>query len=244
MPIRSASRAASSRSCVVSRIVASCSSRRSRTNVCTSRLLRMSRPVVGSSSRSSIGAVRNARAIATFCCIPRESFSRGSFNRPCSTPSRRRIDWIFGREQRRKESDERRFAGAVRTEQAVDLTAPDLEAHIVDRTHRDAAARKNACGRERFSHAARGKRSRALLLVHFAMRGFAYLDGHLSSPTSNKTKDRGPLPTVRAASRKTGFYAIRKVGRLRRGRASAAPERTRTKLSTAPLPFVESTPWA
>ena len=69
---------ASVRSCVQSRIVASCSRRTSRMKSCTSSFERGSRPVVGSSSRSSTGEVSSARASATFCCIPRERCSIGS----------------------------------------------------------------------------------------------------------------------------------------------------------------------
>ena len=71
--MRSHSASASSMSCVVRRIVASWSRCTSRTNACTSRLLRGSRPVVGSSSSISTGDVRNARATAIFCCWPRDS---------------------------------------------------------------------------------------------------------------------------------------------------------------------------
>ena len=94
MPIRSASASASSRSCVQSRIVASCFARTSRMNSCTSSFERGSRPVVGSSSRSSTGEVRSARASATFCCIPRERFSIGSVRRSGGKPTRPRISGI------------------------------------------------------------------------------------------------------------------------------------------------------
>ena len=55
IPTRSASASASARSCVQSRIVASCVGRISRMNSCTSSFERGSRPVVGSSSRSRTG---------------------------------------------------------------------------------------------------------------------------------------------------------------------------------------------
>ena len=71
--------------------MASCSALISSTNVWTSSLLRGSRPVVGSSSRSSVGLVSRARAIATFCCIPRLICSTGRPSRLSAMPSRSRI---------------------------------------------------------------------------------------------------------------------------------------------------------
>jgi hypothetical protein len=48
-----------------------------------------SSPVVGSSSRSSTGEVRSARARATFCCVPRERFSIACVRRETGKPTRR-----------------------------------------------------------------------------------------------------------------------------------------------------------
>ena len=70
-------RSASARSCVVRTIVAPCSALTSSTNAWTSSLLRGSRPVVGSSRSSSVGLVSRARAMATFCCMPRLICSTG-----------------------------------------------------------------------------------------------------------------------------------------------------------------------
>jgi hypothetical protein len=64
---------------------------------CTSSFERGSSPVVGSSSRSTTGDVRSARASATFCCMPRERFSIGSSRRSCGKPTRSRISGIFSR---------------------------------------------------------------------------------------------------------------------------------------------------
>ena len=85
--MRSASASASAMSCVQSRIVASCVTRTSRMNSCTSSFERGSRPVVGSSSRSSTGDVRSARASATFCCMPRDRFSIASRRRSAGKPT-------------------------------------------------------------------------------------------------------------------------------------------------------------
>jgi hypothetical protein len=76
------------------RIVESCTALISRRKSCTSSFERGSRPVVGSSSRSSTGEVRRARASATFCCIPRERFSIGSVRRSGGNPTRSRIAGI------------------------------------------------------------------------------------------------------------------------------------------------------
>ena len=72
-------------------IVASCAALTSSMNAWTSSLLRGSRPVVGSSSSSSVGLVSRARAIATFCCIPRLICSTGRPRRFSAMPSRARI---------------------------------------------------------------------------------------------------------------------------------------------------------
>ncbi len=64
-------------------------------NVWTSSFERGSRPVVGSSSSSRAGLVSSARAIATFCCIPRLICSIGRSTRLAAIPSRARIDKAF-----------------------------------------------------------------------------------------------------------------------------------------------------
>ena len=69
--IRPHRRSASARSWVVRTIVASWVSRSSSMKDWTSSFERGSRPVVGSSSSSRVGLVSRARAMATFCCIPR-----------------------------------------------------------------------------------------------------------------------------------------------------------------------------
>ena len=89
--MRSQSSSASSMSCVVSRIVLSCSSLTCRTNACTSRFDRGSSPVVGSSSSISTGEVRNDLATAIFCCCPRDRWLIGSSARSHSKPRRARI---------------------------------------------------------------------------------------------------------------------------------------------------------
>src|SRR5207245_9045944 len=94
------------------------------------------------------------------------------------------------------EPEERRLPGAVRAEQAVDLTPPDRKADGVHGAHGHAATGHDARGTERRADRAFGQGSG----LAFGSYSFAHLDGHLSSPTSNKTKDRGSLPTVRAAS--------------------------------------------
>ena len=96
-PMRSASASASAMSCVQRRIVASCSTRTSRMNSCTSSFERGSRPVVGSSSSSSTGEVRSARASATFCCMPRDRFSIDSLRRSAGKPTFSRISGILCR---------------------------------------------------------------------------------------------------------------------------------------------------
>ena len=63
-------------------------------NSCTSSFERGSSPVVGSSSSSSTGEVRSARASATFCCIPRERFSIDSPRRSAGKPTFSRISGI------------------------------------------------------------------------------------------------------------------------------------------------------
>ena len=92
--MRSHSSSASSMSCVVSRIVTSSSRRTSATKLWTSRLLRGSSPVVGSSSSMRRGDVRNARATATFCCWPRDRCSMGSRTQRVSRPRRSRISTL------------------------------------------------------------------------------------------------------------------------------------------------------
>ncbi len=57
----------------------------------TSSFERGSRPVVGSSRSSRVGLVSRARAIATFCCIPRLICSTGRSSRFSEIPSRARI---------------------------------------------------------------------------------------------------------------------------------------------------------
>ena len=69
----------------------SCVARTSRMKSCTSRRERGSRPVVGSSSSSSVGEVSSARASATFCCMPRERSSIGESERSAGKPTRPRI---------------------------------------------------------------------------------------------------------------------------------------------------------
>ncbi len=59
--------------------------------VWTSSFERGSSPVVGSSRSSSVGLVSRARAIATFCCIPRLICSTGRSSRFSEMPSRARI---------------------------------------------------------------------------------------------------------------------------------------------------------
>jgi hypothetical protein len=78
------------------RTVASCVDRISLMMSRTSRRERGSSPVVGSSSKSKTGAVRRARASATFCCMPRERFSIGSRRRFGGKPTRSRISGIRG----------------------------------------------------------------------------------------------------------------------------------------------------
>ena len=80
----------------------------SRMNSCTSRFERGSSPVVGSSSSSSTGEVRSARASATFCCMPRERFSIGSPRRSAGNPTRPRISGISPRVSRRRHPVEAR----------------------------------------------------------------------------------------------------------------------------------------
>jgi hypothetical protein len=53
-----------------------------------------SRPVVGSSSSSSVGEVMSARASATFCCMPRERSSIGALARRAGKPTASRISGI------------------------------------------------------------------------------------------------------------------------------------------------------
>src|SRR6184192_1274197 len=88
---RSHSTSASCRSCVQSSTVAARSRRIDRTSSWTSRLERGSRPVVGSSISSSDGEVRKLRAIATFCCWPRESCFIGLSSVSSGRPSRSNI---------------------------------------------------------------------------------------------------------------------------------------------------------
>src|SRR5256712_133528 len=83
---RSHSADASSMSWVQSRTVISRSARSVSSTAWTSFLERGSSPVVGSSIRSSDGAVRKLRAMATFCCCPRDSwFIDSSVTPPAST---------------------------------------------------------------------------------------------------------------------------------------------------------------
>src|SRR5438445_6040764 len=85
---RSHSTSASCRSWVQSSTVAARSRRIDRTSSWTSRLERGSRPVVGSSISSSDGEVRKLRAIATFCCWPRDSCFIGLSSVSSGRPSR------------------------------------------------------------------------------------------------------------------------------------------------------------
>src|SRR5438105_7053212 len=85
---RSQRTSASCRSWVQSRTVAARSRRIDRTRSCTSRFERGSSPVVGSSIKSSDGDVRKLRAIATFCCCPRESCFIGRSSVSSGRPSR------------------------------------------------------------------------------------------------------------------------------------------------------------
>src|SRR5256885_8261791 len=89
---RSHSTSASCRSCVQSSTVAARSRRIDRTNSWTSRLQRGSRPVVGSSISSSDGEVRKLRAIATFCCWPRDNCFIGLSSLSSGRPSRSTIN--------------------------------------------------------------------------------------------------------------------------------------------------------
>ncbi len=50
-----------------------------------------SSPVVGSSRSNATGAVINALAIATFCCIPRDRFSNDTLTLLSGNPNRARI---------------------------------------------------------------------------------------------------------------------------------------------------------
>ena len=90
--IRAHRRSASARSWVVRTIVASWVWLISSMKVWTSSLLRGSRPVVGSSSSRSVGLVSRARAMATFCCMPRLICSTGRPTRFSPMPSRPRIE--------------------------------------------------------------------------------------------------------------------------------------------------------
>jgi len=90
-------RSASARSWVVRTIVASWVALTSSMNAWTSSLLRGSRPVVGSSSSRSVGLVSSARAMATFCCMPRLICSTGRPSRFSLTPSRSRIATVSRR---------------------------------------------------------------------------------------------------------------------------------------------------
>ena len=90
--IRPHRRSASARSWVVRTIVASWVWLISSMKVWTSSLLRGSRPVVGSSRSRSVGLVSRARAIATFCCIPRLICSTGRPIRFSAMPSRPMIE--------------------------------------------------------------------------------------------------------------------------------------------------------
>jgi hypothetical protein len=58
---------------------------------------RGSSPVVGSSSSSSTGEVRKARAMATFCCMPRDSSSNGLSILLRSMPSRSSVSTVSRR---------------------------------------------------------------------------------------------------------------------------------------------------
>src|ERR1700730_15937342 len=94
----SQSTSASSRSWVHSSTVAARSRRIVRTNSWTSRFDRGSSPVVGSSISRSEGDVRKLRAMAIFCCWPRDScfigLSRVSSGRPSRSsmpPPRARV---------------------------------------------------------------------------------------------------------------------------------------------------------
>ncbi len=162
MPTRSASASASAMSWVQSRMVASCRSRISRMNDCTSRLERGSRPVVGSSSSSSTGLVSSARASATFCCMPRDRFSMGSLRRSAGKPTRPRMAGIEiarlrRRSCRRSATRSRRFSAAdiflkndASTETAVDEPAHglgvalDVVAEDAGRTRRPRGAASRA----------------------------------------------------------------------------------------------------
>src|SRR5438552_4204509 len=88
---RSHRTSASCRSWVQSSTVAARSRRIDRTSSWTSRLERGSRPVVGSSISSSDGEVRKLRAIATFCCWPRDSCFIGLSSVSSGNPSRSNI---------------------------------------------------------------------------------------------------------------------------------------------------------
>ncbi len=66
-------------------------------SVCTSFFDRGSSPVVGSSMSSNDGAVRKLRAIATFCCWPRDSCFMGWSSVSSGSPRRSRISTTFWR---------------------------------------------------------------------------------------------------------------------------------------------------
>src|SRR5215510_3394294 len=85
-PIRSQSLSASAISCVVRTIVVPRRWRSRSMKSCTSLRLLGSRPVVGSSSSTSGGSTSRARAMLTFCCMPRLISSSGSENRRDSMP--------------------------------------------------------------------------------------------------------------------------------------------------------------
>ena len=84
------------------------SRRISRMKSCTSSFERGSRPVVGSSSSSSTGAVSSARASATFCCMPRERFSIGLVAPSAGKPTRSRMSGICRASVRRSAVEARR----------------------------------------------------------------------------------------------------------------------------------------
>src|SRR6478672_5760847 len=131
--IRPQRRSASARSCVVRTMVASTVVLISSMNAWTSSFERGSRPVVGSSRSSRDGLVSRARAIATFCCIPRLICSRGRLRRFSLMP--RREDQVLHRAELLEE-------GGVATDPvdqaldrhllALDVVAEDLYPALVE----------------------------------------------------------------------------------------------------------------
>src|SRR5207237_8285547 len=77
-------------------------------------------------------------------------------------------------------------------------TPPDRHADAIDGAHQRATAWDAPCPPDRLADVASSERRRLL----FSSYSFAQLAGHLLH-YSKQTKDRGLLPTVRAASRKT-----------------------------------------